>query len=53
MSLRSQAEFRSNLLELIVDRFSLVKQAIVLRLQFSVSHSCQRRQPRLPTGSVR
>src|SRR6185295_15702929 len=48
-----QAEFRSNLFYLIVDRRSLIDQAIEFRLQFSIRHSRQRRQPCFPTGSPR
>jgi hypothetical protein len=53
ISLRPHPEFGSDLPDLVVDSFSLVIQAVVLSLQFRVSHSGQRRKPRPPASSSR
>ena len=53
ISLKPQAEFCSKHFYLIVDRRSLIAQAIELRLKFSIRHSNQRRQPCFPSGSAR
>jgi sulfiredoxin len=53
ISLRPQQEFCPDRLELVVDSFSQVIQAVGLSLQLRVGPAGQRRKPCLPTGSSR